>query len=328
MPNGMPLTKMNRIKNIIMENTQMKNGFGKALAEMGEDHKNLIVIGSDITKSVGTDLFKEKFPDRFISLGIAEQNAAAVSAGLSLSGKIPVFSTYAVFSAMRATDQIRISLCYNNIHAIIGGAHAGVSVGPDGATHQALEDIAVMRSLPNMCVLSPCDENQTKLATIAAIKELSSPVYIRYGREPVPNFTSLNDDFKIGKAQILKEGKDISIIATGSMVWTALLVANQLKENGFSADVINIHTIKPIDKNAIINSAKKTDKIITIEEHQINGGLGGAVAEVLSQNYPTKMKICGMPDSFGESGKPHELLKLYKLDADSILINCLQLINE
>lgn len=306
----------------------MKNGFGKGLAEMGEEYNNIVCIGSDITKSVGIDYFRDKFPNRFVSLGIAEQNAAAVSAGLSLSGKIPVFSTYAVFSAMRATDQIRVSLCYNNIPAIIGGAHAGISVGADGATHQALEDIAVMRSLPNMTVISPCDENQTKLAVKNIIKNISSPVYIRYGREPVPNFTNPNDEFIIGKAQILKKGNDITIIATGSMVWTALKVADKLKQNNIDAEVINIHTIKPIDKESIIKSAKKTKKVISLEEHQISGGLGSAVAEVLIQNYPVKMKIIGIPDCFGESGSPEELLKLHGLDETNIIKNCKSLFNE
>ena len=306
----------------------MKNGFGQGLAEIGEKYKNLICIGSDITKSVGTNLFKDKFPERFISLGIAEQNAASVAAGLSLSGKIPVFSTYAVFSAMRTADQIRVSLCYNNLHAIIGGAHAGVSVGADGATHQALEDIAVMRSLPNMTVISPCDENQTKLAVKTAIKDLNSPVYIRYSREPVPNFSSLDQKFEIGKAQILKKGEDISIISCGSMVWTALEVAERLKKLNYTAEVINLHTIKPIDTKAIINSASKTKKVISIEEHHVHGGMGSAVSEVLIQNYPVKMKIIGMLDTFGESGKPEELLKKYKLDSDSILEKCIDLINE
>ncbi len=310
------------------QKTPMKDGFGKALAEMGEKNKSIVCLGADITNSVGLNYFKESFPERFFSLGIAEQNSIAVSAGLALSGKIPVFSTYAAFSAMRTADQIRVSVCYNNLHVIIGGAHAGISVGPDGATHQALEDIAVMRSLPNMTVLSPCDENQTRLATVEAIKHLDGPCYIRYGREPVPNFTNSDENFTIGKAQVLRKGEDIGIIATGSMVWTALQVADELEKSGYSTHVLNIHTIKPIDQDAIIKTAKKTNKIITLEEHQIFGGLGSAVAEVLSQNYPVKMKIIGMPDCFGESGTPDELLQKYKLDKDSIFEEALKLINE
>ncbi len=306
----------------------MKNGFGKALAEAGEKNKNIVCLGADITNSVGMNYFKEKFPERFFSMGIAEQNTVAVAAGLALSGKIPVFSTYAAFSVMRTADQIRVSVCYNNVHVIIGGAHAGISVGPDGATHQALEDIAVMRSLPGMTVLSPCDENQTRLATIAAIKNLDGPCYIRYGREPVPNFTTQENNFIIGKAQVLRKGSDIGIIATGSMVWTGLQVANELEKLGISAAVLNIHTIKPIDSDAIIKIAQTTNKIITLEEHQKIGGLGSAVAEVLSQNYPVKMKIVGIPDCFGESGTPQELLHKYGLDKESILKEILQLLNE
>ncbi|MDD3741743.1 MAG: transketolase family protein [Bacteroidales bacterium] len=305
----------------------MKNGFGQALAELGEKNKNIVCLGTDITKSVGMNFFKDKFPDRFFSLGIAEQNTASVAAGLALSGKIPVFSTYAVFSSMRSADQIRVSICYNNLHVIIGGAHAGISVGPDGATHQALEDIAVMRSLPNMTVLSPCDENQTKLATISAIKQIDGPCYIRYGREPVPNFTDPDDNFIVGKAKLLRKGKDISIIATGSMVYTALMVADELEKIGISASVLNIHTIKPIDSEAIIKVAQKTKKIVSLEEHQIFGGLGSAVAEVLSQNYPVKLKIIGMPDCFGESGNPEELLKKYGLDPKSIFEKIINFIN-
>jgi transketolase len=308
--------------------TPMKNGFGKALAEIASIDNRIVCLGSDITNSVGTNFFKEKFPERFFSLGIAEQNAASVAAGLALSGKIPVFSTYATFSAMRTADQIRVSVCYNNLHVIIGGAHAGISTGPDGATHQALEDIAVMRSLPGMTVLSPCDENQTKAATVAALTKLKGPCYIRYGREPVPNFTSPNQNFEIGKAQILKEGSDLSIIATGTMVWQALEAAKEISKLGINAEVINIHTIKPLDEDTIVNSAKKTSKIVTIEEHQIYGGLGSAVAEVLSQKYPVKMKIIGIPDCFGESGTPNELLAKYQLDLSSLTSRIINFINE
>lgn len=305
----------------------MKNGFGKALAELGEKNKDIVCLGTDITNSVGMNFFKDRFPERFFSLGIAEQNTACVAAGLALSGKIPVFSTYAVFSSMRMADQIRVSICYNNLHVIIGGAHAGISVGPDGATHQALEDIAVMRSLPNMTVFSPCDENQTKLATISAIKQIDGPCYIRYGREPVPNFTDSEDNFVAGKAKILRKGKDISIIATGSMVYTALIVSEELEKLGISASVLNIHTIKPIDSEAIIKAAQRTRKVVSLEEHQIFGGLGSAVAEVLSQNCPVKLKIIGMPDCFGKSGSPAELLKKYGLDTKSIFEKIINFIN-
>lgn len=300
-------------------------GFGEGLKSIAEKHTNIIGLGSDITASVCMDIFANAFPDRFYSLGIAEQNTVGVAAGLALSGKIPVFSTYAVFSALRTTDQIRISLCYNNVHTIIGGAHAGISVGPDGATHQALEDLAIMRVLPNMRVLSPCDANQTHLALIAAIEQVKGPVYIRYGREAVSNFSSLDVPFQIGKAQTLLDGNDLSIIATGHMVWEAILAAMELKEKGINVSVINMHTIKPLDEEIIIKAAQETGAILTVEEHQIYGGLGSAVAEVVVQNHPVKMKIIGMPDRFGESGQPGELLEKYGLTANHIIAQAIQL---
>ena len=278
----------------------------------------VIGIGADITTSVGMNLFAGSFPGRFLSLGIAEQNCVGVAAGLALSGLVPVFSTYAVFAAMRTTDFIRVSVCYNNLHVIIGGAHAGISVGPDGATHQALEDIAIMRVLPNMTVISPCDATQARIATNMAIRDLSGPVYIRFGREPVPDFTPVDQEFIIGKSQLLKDGMDATIIATGHMVWEALQAADLLEKEGIYIRVINIHTIKPIDEEAIIRAAKETGKIITVEEHQVAGGLGGAVAEVVTSNYPVPVYRIGMQDKFGESGKPEELMEKYGLTAEAI----------
>lgn len=304
-----------------------KTGFGEGILETGKLHPALMVLGADITASVGLDLFAKEFPERFISLGIAEQNCAAVAAGLALSGKIPVFSTYGVFAALRSADQIRVSVCYNNLHVIIGGAHAGISVGPDGATHQALEDIAIMRVLPNMTLLSPCDASQAKLLTQQAVDKLKSPVYIRFGREAVPDFIPENLETEIGKGQILKEGKDVSLIATGHMVWEALQAAYILEKQGVDARVINIHTIKPIDKNIIIEAARETKKIVTVEEHQVFGGFGSAVAEVVVQNYPVKMKIIGINDTFGESGKPAELMKKFKLNAEDISATVIQFLN-
>ncbi|NOR87555.1 MAG: transketolase family protein [Bacteroidales bacterium] len=301
-------------------------GFREGLLEIAKSHLQIVGLGSDITSSVSMNLFANAFPERFISLGIAEQNAVGVAAGMALSGKIPFFSTYGVFAALRTTDQIRILLCYNNVHVIIGGAHAGISVGPDGATHQALEDIAIMRVLPNMTLLSPCDANQTHLAVRAAVEQAKGPVYIRFGREAVANFSSLETPFEIGKAQIMKEGNDLSIIATGHMVWEALQAAYELKNQGIEARVINIHTIKPIDKQAIITAAKETKAIITIEEHQQIGGLGSAVAEIVTQNQPIKMAIMGMPDSFGESGKPDELLMQYGMTSNHIIEKAHQLL--
>ncbi len=293
-----------------------KEGFGIGLLKAAEIHSEIIGLGADITASVGMNYFADKFPDRFLSLGIAEQNCVGTAAGLALSGKIPVFSTYGVFAAMRTTDQIRILLCYNNVHAIIGGAHAGISVGPDGATHQALEDIAVMRVLPNMTVLSPCDATQTEQAIIAAVEEIKGPVYLRFGRAPVTDFIDPELDFTIGKGQLLKKGNDITLIATGHMVWEALQAAKFLEEKGISTRVINIHTIKPIDKEIIIQAAKDTKVIVTLEEHQVQAGFGSAVAEVVVENYPVQMKMIGMKDRFGESGQPEELMLKYGLKAE------------
>lgn len=300
-------------------NKATKEGFAEALIELGKNHEDIVLLGADITASVGMDGFARYFPERFISMGIAEQNCIGVAAGLALSGKVPVFSTYGVFAALRTTDQIRISLCYNNVHAIIGGAHAGISVGPDGATHQALEDIAVTRVLPNITVLSPADATQTKLATIAAYEQCNGPVYVRFGRAAVPNFTPPELNFEIGKAQTLSEGNDISIIATGHMVWEALLAAEELKKQNISARVINMHTIKPIDSHTIIKAAKETKAIVTAEEHQIAGGFGSAVAEVVVQNHPVSMAMVGMNDQFGESGQPCELMEKFGLTARTIV---------
>jgi transketolase len=294
-----------------------KAGFGEGILELGKKNKDIVGIGADITTSVGMNLFADTFPERFLSLGIAEQNCIGVSAGLALAGKLPVFATYAVFSALRATDQVRISLCYNNLHVIIGGAHAGISVGPDGATHQALEDIAVMRALPNMTVLSPCDATQTKLMCLAAEK-LTGPVYIRFGREAVPDFTDANMKIEVGKGQLFHEGNDLTIIATGHMTWEALQAAYALEKENISTRVINLHTIKPIDEEIIIKAAKETGAILTAEEHQVTGGLGSAVAEVIVKNYPIPMDFIGMNDLFGESGQPGELLEKYGMKAHHI----------
>ena len=294
-------------------------GFGEGLLEAAEKNPNIVAIGADITHSVKVNAFAEKFPNRFFSMGIAEQNCVGVAAGLALTGKIPVFSTYAVFSALRTTDQIRVSVCFNKLHVVIGGAHAGISVGPDGATHQALEDIAIMRVLPNMTVLSPCDAFQTKQITIAALTQLNSPVYIRYGREAMPDFINASIPFEIGKGQLLKKGNDVSIIATGHLTWEALQAAYELEKENIHARVINIHTIKPIDQEIIIQAAKDTGAIITAEEHQIYGGLGSAVAEVLAQNCPVTIEFIGVKDSFGESGKPLELMDKYGMTAKHII---------
>ena len=303
-------------------------GFGEGLKALGEKYPQIVALGTDITSSVCMNFFKEAFPERFFSLGIAEQNSVGVAAGLALAGKIPFIATYGVFSALRTTDQIRVSVCYNNLPVKIGGAHAGISVGSDGATHQALEDLAIMRVLPNMTVLSPCDATQTKLATIASVEQVNGPAYIRFGREPVPDFTSEDLKFEVGKGQTFKEGKDITIIATGHLVWEALQAAYELKEQNINVRVINMHTIKPIDEDIIIKAAKETGLIVTAEEHQIIGGLGSAVAEILVKFAPVPVRMIGMNDRFGESGKPEELLNKYGMKAEHIKIAVKELIKK
>jgi transketolase len=308
-------------------NKPTKTGFGEGLLAAGLKNPEVVCLGADITTSVGCNLFAEALPHRFISLGIAEQNCMGVAAGLALEGKIPVFSTYGVFAALRTADQIRVSVCYNHLHVIIGGAHAGVSVGPDGATHQALEDMAMMRVLPNMTVLSPCDATQTKLAIIAAIEKCTGPVYIRFGREAMPDFTSESMGFEVGKSQLLLPGNDLTIIATGHLVWEALKAADMLAASGIHARVINMHTVKPIDKEAIIEAAMQTGAIVTAEEHQVNGGLSSAVAEVVVQNQPVPMAFIGMPDCFGESGEPRQLMEKYGMTAEAIAEAGIKLVN-
>ncbi|MCF8399031.1 MAG: transketolase family protein [Bacteroidales bacterium] len=296
-----------------------KEGFAEGLVELGKKYEDVVALGADITSSVGMEDFAKNYRERFFSMGIAEQNCIGTAAGLALSGKVPVFSTYGVFAGIRTADQVRISLCYNDVHAIIGGAHAGVSVGPDGATHQALEDIAIMRVMPNMTLLSPADATQTKLATMAAYEQCAGPVYVRFGRAPFPDFTNSADAFEVGKAQTLKSGNDITLIATGHLVWEALLAAEQLAGENINARVINMHTIKPIDKEIIIKAARETKAIITAEEHQVHGGLGSAVAEVVVHNHPVPMIFVGMHDRFGESGQPEELMRKYGLTAEGIV---------
>ena len=306
-------------------NKPTKAGFGEGVLAAAQKDKRVVGLGADITASVGMNLFAEAFPDRFFSMGIAEQDAAATAAGLALSGKIPVFSTYGVFAAHRANDQIRISVCYNNVHVIIGGAHAGVSVGPDGATHQALEDIAAMRVLPNMTVISPCDATQAKIATEKAILECKGPVYIRFGREAMPDFTDESQDFEIGKAQLMRDGTDITLVATGHEVWEALQAAHMLEHMGVSARVINMHTIKPLDGDILNKAADETRMVFTIEEHQIAGGLGGAVTEFFAENHPIRVCRIGMDDRFGESGKASALMHKYGLDAAGIVNRVLEI---
>jgi transketolase len=300
-------------------NKATKTGFGEGVLAAAQKDNRVVGLGADITASVGMNLFAEAFPERFISMGIAEQDAVATAAGLALSGKVPVFSTYGVFAAHRANDQIRISVCYNNVHVVIGGAHAGVSVGPDGATHQALEDIATMRVLPNMTVISPCDATQAKIATEKAILECKGPVYIRFSREPEPDYTDENQEFEIGKAQLMHEGDDITLVATGHEVWEALQAAHMLEHMNISARVINMHTIKPLDGEILNKAAEDTRLLFTIEEHQVAGGLGSAVTEFLAENHPIRVCRIGMDDRFGESGQASALIHKYGLNAAGIV---------
>src|SRR3989344_6028442 len=287
-----------------------REGYGKALVELGKKNKNIVALCCDLTDSTKLGAFKEACPSQFIEVGVAEQNMAGLAAGLAISGKIPFISSYAVFSPGRNWDQIRVSICYNNLNVKIQGAHAGISVGPDGATHQALEDIAIMRVLPNMKVIVPVDAIQAEKATIAAAS-IQGPVYLRFGRDKVPVITDDKTPFKVGKADIYREGKDVCIVACERMVYEALVAADNLSKEGIDAMVINCHTIKPLDADALISAAKKTGAIVTAEEHQINGGLGSAVAEVLAKNFPIPMEFVGINDTFGESGDPQKLLEKY-----------------
>ena len=301
-------------------------GFGEALALQGEKDERIVVLGADVTGSVLTSFFAKKYPERFFSMGIAEQNATTVAVGMALSGKIPFFSCYAVFATFRNADQIRISVCYNNANVKIAGGHSGVTVGPDGATHQALEDITLMRSLPHMTIVVPCDYEQAKKATIA-IAEMNGPAYIRLSRANVPMFTDENASFELGKADILQDGADVAIIACGSLVWEALVAAEELQsQHNISAAVINCHTIKPIDEKAIVEYARKCGAVVAAEEHQIYGGLGSAVAEVLAKNCPAPMEFIAMQDRFGESGEPEELLKHFGFDAENIIKSALKVV--
>ena len=293
-------------------------GFGDALVELGKKDEKIFVLGADTVSSVAINGFQKEFPNRFANVGIAETNLLGMAAGLAVAGFTPFVSTYGVFASGRPWEQIRTTICYSNLNVKIGGSHSGLMVGYDGATHQALEEISIMRCLPNMTVLVPCDVVETKKATMAAAY-YPGPVYIRYGRETIPTITQESDNFEIGKANILKEGTDVCIAACGTLVYEALMASELLEKEGIKARVLNIHTIKPIDKQAIIDSCKKCGAIVTAEEHQIFGGFGSAVAEVVVQNCPVPMEFVGINDTFGESGKPADLMVKYHLkDVDIV----------
>ncbi len=294
-----------------------RDGFGEALLELGEKNKAVVSLCADLTDSTRVGWFRDRYPDRFFSFGISEQDMYSAAAGLALTGKIPFAATFGVFASGRAWDQIRISIAYMNLDVKIIGTHGGISVGEDGATHQAIEEIGLMRMLPNMTVIVPCDALEAMRATLTSA-EYKGPVYIRLGRSSAPIVTKEEDVFEIGKAMTLRDGDDLTIIATGSMVIEAISAHEELAKKGISARVINLHTPKPIDREAIVKAAKETGAIVTAEEHLLHCGMGSAVSEVLSQEYPVPVKMVGIKDRFGESGDPGLLFKKFGLTAENI----------
>jgi len=298
-------------------NKDTRSGFGAGLTELGQTNENVVALCADLIGSLKMDDFKKNHPERFFQVGIAEANMIGMAAGMTIGGKIPYTGTFANFSTGRVYDQIRQSVAYSDKNVKICASHAGLTLGEDGATHQILEDIGLMKMLPGMTVINTCDYNQTKAATIA-IAEHHGPVYLRFGRPAVPNFTPENGEFVIGKAVVLNEGTDVTIIATGHLVWEALVAAEALEAKGISAEVINIHTIKPLDEEAILKSVAKTGCVVTAEEHNILGGLGESVARTLSLNNPAPQEFVAVNDSFGESGTPDQLMEKYKLNNQAI----------
>jgi len=295
-----------------------RDGFGDGIVELGKTNKNVFVLTGDLSESTRADKFQKLYPDRYFNMGISEQDLLGTAVGLALSGKIPFVCSFSVFIGCRAYDQIRVSLCYNNQNVKIAATHSGLTVGADGATAQALEDIAIMRVLPNMSVIVPCDAMEAKKATIAAAS-FPGPVFLKLGRQPFPVITSESDPFQVGKANVMKEGKDLYIIACGVMVGEAQKASKTLAEEGIDAGIINVHTIKPLDRQAIVTAARASGAIVTAEEHQVNGGLGGAVAEVLAKYQPVPLEMVAVEDTFGESGTPAELLEKYGLNWKQIV---------
>ena len=295
-----------------------RSGFGEGLTELGKLNKNVVALCADLTGSLKMNDFQSNHPDRFFQVGIAEANMMGIAAGMTIGGKIPFTGTFANFSTSRVYDQIRQSIAYSNKNVKICASHAGVTLGEDGATHQVLEDIGMMKMLPHMTVINTCDFNQTKAATIAIAKHVG-PVYLRFGRPKVPNFTDINQNFEIGKAVLLSEGTDVTIIATGHLVWEAIEASKELDKLSISSEIINIHTIKPLDSDAILRSVSKTKCIVTAEEHMLNGGLGDSVAQLLSRKLPLPLEMVGVNDTFGESGTPRQLMEKYGLTSKDIV---------
>lgn len=306
-------------------NQDTRSGFGAGLSVLGAENPNVVALCADLTGSLKMDAFKADHPERFFQVGIAEANMMGIAAGLTIGGKIPFTGTFANFSTGRVYDQIRQSIAYSGKNVKICASHAGITLGEDGATHQILEDIGLMKMLPGMTVINPCDFNQTKAATIAVAAH-EGPVYLRFGRPKVPNFTPENQAFEIGKGNCLREGKDVTLIATGHLVWEALEAAVALEAQGVSAEVINIHTIKPLDEEIILESVAKTGAVVTAEEHNYLGGLGESVARVLTTNHPCPQAFVGTNDTFGESGTPAQLMKKYQLDREAITAKALEVI--
>ena len=325
---GVNMNSLNLVKDIVSKDIArepIRKGFGRGLLNAGKINEHVVAACADLTDSTQMSLFKAEFPERFIEVGVAEQNLVTVGAGLAAMGKIPFVSSYAAFSPGRNWEQIRTTICLNDQPVKIVGSHAGVSVGPDGATHQMLEDIALMRVLPNMVVIAPSDSLEAERATLAIARD-PRPAYIRLAREATPIVTTSITPFEIGKAYVYKEGTDLTIMSTGTMTYQALVAAEKLAKDGISAEVLHIPTIKPLDEKAILKSAKKTGRVITVEEAQIIGGLGGAITELLSEKHPTKVVRMGMQDRFGESGKPDQLLEHFGLTAKHIALQAHHLI--
>jgi transketolase len=300
------------------EKKDTRSGFGDGLTELGRENKDVVALCADLIGSLKMGDFAKENPDRFFQVGIAEANMIGMAAGMTIGGKIPFTGTFANFATARVYDQVRQSIAYSEKNVKICASHAGLTLGEDGATHQTLEDIGMMKMLPNMTVINPCDYNQTKAAT-KAIAEHVGPVYLRFGRPKVPVFTPADQDFKIGEAVMLNEGKDVTIFATGHLVWKAIEAGEILAEKGIDAEIINIHTIKPLDLKAVLQSVKKTNCVVTAEEHQRNGGLGDSIAQLLAGEYPTPIEMVAVNDVFGESGTPDQLMTKYGLDAVNIV---------
>lgn len=309
-----------------IESEPIRKGFGRGLKIAGEANDQVVALCADLTDSTNMNIFKETFPKRFIEVGVAEQNLVTVSSGMAAMGKVPFCSSYAAFMPGRCWEQIRTTIALNDRPVKLIGSHAGISVGPDGATHQMLEDIALMRALPNMVVIAPCDSKEAEKATVA-MSEDKRPNYMRLAREATPVFTTDKTPFEIGKAQVFREGKDVTIVATGTMTYQAMVAAASLAKDGISAEVVHCATIKPLDEKTILESAKKTGHVVTAEEAQITGGLGGAVAELLSEKLPTPLRRIGVKDRFGESGKPEELLRAFGLTHTHIVLAAHELLS-